>query len=53
MKLLYRNARGLANLESRLMLKKLCLSNKPDFLFLSEPWTSLENVAAGFGVVLA
>lgn len=48
MKVLYWNVRGLGNLETRLMVKKLCLMHKPDFLFLSEPWISTDQVPFNF-----
>ena len=43
MKFIYWNIRGIANSPSRLALKKLILSNKPDFVFISEPWMPFEN----------
>jgi hypothetical protein len=38
MKILYWNIRGIANSPSRLVLKRLILANKPDFVFIYEPW---------------
>ncbi|XP_019432656.1 PREDICTED: uncharacterized protein LOC109339641 [Lupinus angustifolius] len=37
MKVLYWNCRGFGNTSTRLVLKNLCLSNKPDLGFLGEP----------------
>lgn len=48
MKILYWNVRGLGNLDTRLVIKKLCLTHKPDILFLSEPMIPLEQVRTGF-----
>ncbi|KAG4974908.1 hypothetical protein JHK82_031796 [Glycine max] len=42
MKILFWNIRGLANPKTKIVLKNLCLSNKPDFLFVSEPWSTIE-----------
>lgn len=42
MKCLYWNVRGLANSSTRLVLKKLCSDNNPDFLFIFEPWISFD-----------
>ena len=38
----YWNIRGLANSPSRLVLKRLLLTHKPDFVFISEPWMNFE-----------
>ncbi|XP_058756625.1 uncharacterized protein LOC131629842 [Vicia villosa] len=38
MKSLFWNVRGLANSSSRLALKRLISSNKPDLVFVAEPW---------------
>jgi hypothetical protein len=43
MKCLYWNVRGLANAPSRLALEKLILQNKPDFVFVSEPWIDFDD----------
>lgn len=43
MKLLYWNARGVAILETRLVLRNLILYNKPEFIFISEPMITLES----------
>jgi len=43
MKSLYWNAWGLANYPSRLALKRLILLNKPDFVFISEPWMNFDD----------
>lgn len=48
MKILFWNARGVANLDTRLVLKNLILSNKPDFIFLSEPMILLDHFPARF-----
>lgn len=42
MKFIYWNIRGLANSPSRLALHNLILTNKPDFVFISEPWMSFD-----------
>lgn len=42
-KILYWNARGFGNLDTRLLLKKLCLEHKPDFLFLAEPFITSDQ----------
>lgn len=33
---------------SRLVLKKLCVDHKPDFLFIAEPWMLLSNFPSSF-----
>lgn len=38
MRSLYWNASGPANPKTRLALRDLIVSNKPDFVFLAEPW---------------
>lgn len=38
----------MANPPSRLVLKNLCLSNKPDFLFIAEPWISVNHLSQQF-----
>ena len=43
MKCLYWNIRGLANHPSRLALKNLILANKPNFIFISEPWIHFDS----------
>jgi hypothetical protein len=43
MKVLYWNIRGLANAPSRLALKKLILKEKPDFIFIAEPWIHFDK----------
>lgn len=48
MKILYWNIRGIGNLDSRLVLKKLCYLHKPDFLFISEPWIEYSKLSKGF-----
>lgn len=48
MKLLYWNARGVANLDTRLVLKNLILSNKPDFVFIYEPMILLDQFPSNF-----
>jgi len=42
MKGIYWNIRGFANALSRLALKNLIVNNKPDFVFLSEPWMNID-----------
>lgn len=48
MKLLFWNARGLANLDSRLVLKNMVSSHVPEFLFIAEPWISLDQIPSDF-----
>lgn len=48
MKVLYWNVRGLANNETRLVLKKLCQVNKPDVVLLSELWMEFCNFPSSF-----
>lgn len=43
MNCLYWNIRGLANHASRLALKNLILANKPNFIFISEPWIHYDS----------
>lgn len=43
MKVLYWNARGVGNLDTRPVLQNLCMSTKPDFLFISEPWIPVDK----------
>jgi len=38
MKCLYWNIKGIANRPSRLALKNLIVNNKPNFIFIAEPW---------------
>jgi hypothetical protein len=40
MKGLYWNIRGIANKASKLALRRLISTNKPDFIIISEPWMS-------------
>ena len=44
MKCIYWNIRGFANVPSRLALKNLIVNNKPDFVFISEPWMHIEDI---------
>lgn len=44
MKCIYWNIRGFANAPSRLALQNLITKNKPDFVFLSEPWMNIDNI---------
>lgn len=48
MQILYWNVRGIANLDTRRVLKKLCCLHKPDFLIISEPWTSFDRIQPRF-----
>lgn len=48
MKVLFWNTRGVGNLETRLVLKKLIVSHKPDFIFISEPWIRPDQFPARF-----
>ena len=44
MKIIFWNIRGIANTPSRLALQNLILENKPDFIFLAEPWISYDRL---------
>lgn len=46
MKCLYWNIRGLAKSPSNLALKRLVNSNRPDFIFIAEPWIPLQKFSA-------
>lgn len=35
--------RGIANSPTKLDLKRLILVNKPDFVFIYEPWMDVDN----------
>lgn len=48
MKILFWNIRGIGNPDSRVVLKKLCSIQKPDFLFIAEPWISFQQVHRSF-----
>jgi hypothetical protein len=48
MNILYWNARGLGNLDTRLVLKNLCQKHKPDLLFISKPNISFTNFPTQF-----
>lgn len=48
MKILYWNARGVANVETRLVLKNLIITNKPDLVFVSEPMILMEQFVDRF-----
>ncbi|XP_058776647.1 uncharacterized protein LOC131650967 [Vicia villosa] len=43
MKCLYWNVRGIANSPTKLALKRLIRVNKPDFVFISEPWMDVKD----------
>ncbi|XP_058761210.1 uncharacterized protein LOC131634556 [Vicia villosa] len=43
MKCLYWNARGLANSPTKLALKRIITVNKPDLVFISEPWMDVRK----------
>src|ERR1044072_1065756 len=43
MKSLFWNIRGIANHPSRLALKRLITSHKPDLIFIAKPWMLFEN----------
>lgn len=45
---IYWNARGLGNHETRLVLHNLCVKHKPDLLFLSEPWIDIDHFPVRF-----
>lgn len=46
--MLYWNIRGIGNLDSRLILQKLCVSQRPDFLFIAELWIDFDRVPCSF-----
>lgn len=48
MKCIFWNVRGFTNPSSRLVFKQFCLTNNPDFVFISEPWILVDNVPAKF-----
>lgn len=48
MKLLFWNARGIGNLDTRLVLKKLCNLHKPDLHCIIEPWIVFKDVPSNF-----
>jgi exonuclease III len=43
MKCIFWNIRGLANSPSKLALKRLILKNKPNFIFIAEPWMNVSS----------
>lgn len=45
MKVLYWNARGVANQSTLSFLSLLCSINKPDLLFIAEPWASISSIS--------
>lgn len=49
MKVLFWNARGLANQETRLVLSNICKMNTPDFILLSVPWILVDAVPGSHG----
>jgi len=48
MNFLYWNIRGISNTPSRLALRRLISKNKPDFIFLAEPWMKYEDFPANW-----
>lgn len=48
MKILYWNARGFGNPDTRLFLQQLCFKHKPYFVFIAEPWILLNQVPFSF-----
>ncbi|XP_058783905.1 uncharacterized protein LOC131658652 [Vicia villosa] len=44
MKCLFWNVRGIANSPTKLALKRLINVNKPDFVFISEPWMDVKKL---------
>src|SRR4051812_16705114 len=44
MKCVFWNIRGLANSPSRLALKRIIISHKPDFVFIAEPKIDFDNL---------
>lgn len=47
-KILIWNAREVANLPTRLVLKRLWESHKPDFLIIAKPWMSMQDFPSSF-----
>ena len=43
MKCLFWNIRGITNSPSKLALKNLIIANKPDFIFVAEPWMPFDQ----------
>lgn len=48
MKILFWNARGIANLPTRLVLKNLCSKHKPDVVILVEPWMLFSDLPSTY-----
>lgn len=48
MKLLYWNIHGIGNLDSRLVLKRFCITQKPDMVFISKPWIFPDQFPVAF-----
>lgn len=48
MKCLYWNPRGVANVPTRLVLKNLIKSHKPDFFFISEPTMNIDKLPKAY-----
>lgn len=48
MKILYWNVRGLGNQDTRLVLDQFCVTYKPEFIFLSEPWILVDQFPLDF-----
>jgi hypothetical protein len=48
MKILFWNIRGIGNPDSRLVVKSLCSTHKPDILFIAEPMIDFASVPSWF-----
>lgn len=48
MKILFWNVRAIGNLNTKLVLKEFCSLHKPEFLFISEPWISMDQIPLSF-----
>lgn len=44
MRVLFGNARGIGNLDTRLVLQKFCKTHNPDILFIVEPWIEPDQI---------
>lgn len=49
MRVLFWNARSVANQDSRLVLQNMIFGNKPDLVLVAEPWIDLCSFPASFG----
>lgn len=48
MKILFWNVRGIGNLDTRLVIQNLLVKNKPNLIFIAEPWISLDQFPINF-----